>query len=298
MRVLIVGCGYVGVSLGQRLSVAGHVVHGMRRQVTAEEVETLRKSGIECLSADITNPRSLEQWTPHYDWVVNSVSSTRGGADVYQAVYYQGTGNLLDWLKSAPPRKYVHISSTSVYAQQDGSVVDENAPTEPTTETGRWLVKTEQQLLAAAHEGFPAILLRVAGIYGPGRGHLYQQYRRGEARLIDGGCRWINMVHRDDVAAAVEAALMRGIPGSIYNVSDNETVTQREFFGWLSAQMGRPMPPEADGSEAGPRKRAQTQKRVDNRRLREELGWTPRYPTFREGYREILEIDATVDLKK
>ena len=124
----------------------------------------------------------------------------------------------------------------------------------------------------------------MAGIYGPGRGHLFQQYLRGEARLAGDGSRLINMIHRDDVVRAMVAALERGQPGRIYNVADDEPVTQREFFTWLSQQLQKPMPAPATGEENARRKRGLTQKRVSNRRLHEELHCELIHPTFRQGY--------------
>jgi nucleoside-diphosphate-sugar epimerase len=155
------------------------------------------------------------------------------------------------------------------------------------------LVKTEKRLLAATlATKFPAIVLRVAGIYGPERGHLFQQYLRGEAQLTGDGSRVINMIHRDDVVAAIIAALERGVPGRIYNVADDEPVTQREFFGWLSDKLAMPLPPMAQQKTA--RKRGVTNKRVSNRKLHDELQCELKYPTFRQGYAaEITRLQAT-----
>ena len=99
------------------------------------------------------------------------------------------------------------------------------------------MVETEELLLAAARKNFPAVVLRVAGIYGPGRGHAFKQFLRGEARLEGDGSRFLNMIHRDDVAGAIITALERGRPGEIYNAVDNEPVSQAEFFGWLAAEL-------------------------------------------------------------
>jgi nucleoside-diphosphate-sugar epimerase len=94
----------------------------------------------------------------------------------------------------------------------------------------------------------------------------------------------INMIHRDDVAGATLCALEYGVAGQVYNVADNEPVTQRVFFEWLSSQLGKPMPPPATEEENARHKRGLTQKKVSNRKLKAELGFQLRYPTFREGY--------------
>ncbi len=283
MRVLIIGCGYVGRPLGVALARAGHEVFGVRRG--AEGAEELRAQGITPVIADITRREELLKIPGAFDWVINTVSSTKGGVEEYRAVYLEATRHLLEWLSARPPQKYLYTSSTSVYAQTDGAWVTEDSATEPKGETSRVLVETEQLLLRAGREkNFPAIILRVAGIYGPGRGHLFQQYLRDEARLAGDGSRLINMIHRGDVVRAAVAALERGQPGKIYNVADDEPVTQREFFQWLSQQLGKPMPPPATDEENARRKRGLTQKRVSNRRLREELRCALSFPTFRQGY--------------
>lgn len=287
MRVLIVGCGYVGLPLGAELARRGHEVFGVRRSV--EAAQELTQCDITPVIADITQPEALAKIPGPFDWVVNTVSSTQGGVEDYRAVYLEGTRHLIAWATRQGVRKFLYTSSTSVYAQTDGSSVTEESATEPTSPTSQLLVETEQLLLdAARQDNFPAVILRVAGIYGPERGHLFQQYLRGEARLTGDGSRLINMIHRDDVVAGIIAALERGRAGEIYNVADDEPVTQREFFLWLSQQLGRPMPPPASEGERAGRKRGLTQKRVLNDRLRSELKCELKFPTYRQGYTEEM----------
>jgi|SRR5581483_278559 nucleoside-diphosphate-sugar epimerase len=289
MRALIIGCGYVGVSLGAELVRQGHAVFGVRRLAEGD----LKAVGIEPLVADITRPEDLAKLPGPFDWVVNCVSSSKGGVAEYRQVYWQGTRNLIEWLSAAPPRKFVYTSSTSVYGQTDGSSVKETSPTEPASETGRVLAETEQLLIQAAQtQGFPAVILRVAGIYGPGRGHLFQQYLKGEAKIPGDGQRIINMIHRDDLVATIIAALKNGRPGEIYNAVDDEPIAQIHFFRWLSETLGKDMPPfvEADSTE---RKRGLTNKKVQNRKLKMELGGQFKYPNFRKGY--TAEIQRLAD---
>ena len=297
MRVLIIGCGYVGLPLGVALARAGHEVLGVRRG--AEGAEELRAQGITPVIADITRREDLEKIPGPFDWIINTVSSTKGGAEEYRAVYLDATRQIIAWLSARPPQKYLYTSSTSVYAQTDGAWVTEASPTEPKGETSRVLVETEQLLQRAAREtNFPAIVLRVAGIYGPGRGHLFQQYLRDEARLAGDGSRLINMIHREDVVRAALAALERGRPGEFYNVADDEPVTQREFFNWLAEQLQKPLPPSASEEENARRKRGLTHKRVSNRRLREELCCELTFPTFRQGYAaEIARVAAGISAR-
>jgi nucleoside-diphosphate-sugar epimerase len=280
MRTLIVGCGYVGLALGAELARQGHEVFGLRRSSPPE----MQPTGIIPLCGDITRPETLAALPRNFDWVVNCAASGGGQATDYWQLYFEGNQNLMAWLASSPPRKFVYTSSTSVYAQDDGSVVTEESPTAPSAETARILVDTEQLLLAAARARFPAVILRVAGIYGPGRGHAFKQLLRGEARIEGDGGRHMNMIHRQDVAGAIVAALTRGTPGEIYNAVDNEPVTQLTFFTWLAGELGVPVPPVAASGPELSRKRGVTNKRVDNSKLRTQLGFAPRFPNFRAGY--------------
>ena len=315
MRVLIIGCGYVGLPLGIELVRRGHDVYGVCR--SAERAAEISRAGINHIVTDITEPTAFEAVEPAFDWIVNIVSSNKGGVDDYRAVYLEGTRRIIRWLQEwrpsvaevdlphgsppplckAPLRKYVYTSSTSVYAQTDGSWVTEESAVEPQSATSQVLVETEQLLLNAVRQGsLPATLLRVAGIYGPGRGHLFQQYLRGEARIAADGSRLINMVHRDDVVAAIIVALERGQAGGIYNVADDEPVTQLEFFRWLADKLSMPMPPFQEIENVG-RKRGTTNKRVSNRKLRLELDCELKYPTFRQGYSaEIARLQAAGQL--
>jgi nucleoside-diphosphate-sugar epimerase len=143
-------------------------------------------------------------------------------------------------------------------------------------------------LLAAAREkNFPGVILRVAGIYGPGRGYWFQQFLRGEAQITGKGERILNMIHRDDLVGCIIAALERGKPAEIYNAVDDEPVKQLDFFHWLAAELGRPMPPSAVEPAEQTNKRGATNKRVSNSKLKTQLGYRFRYSTFREGQKAL-----------
>ena len=281
MRVLIVGCGYVGLPLGAELAKQGHEVFGLRRSAGAE----LSAAGISPLTGDITKPDSLAALPKDFDWIVNCVASGGGSAEDYRKLYLNGTRNLIEWLSVSPPKKFVYTSSTSVYGQDDGSLVKESSATEPMTDTGKFLLETEKLLLAAVVEKkFPAVILRVAGIYGPERGHWFKQLLRGEATLEGDGLRPLNMIHRDDVIGVVMAALKSGRAGEIYNAVDDEPVAQLHFFRWLCESLDKPMPPSAPADAAAARKRGSTNKKISNRKLKMELGYQFKYPNFRQGY--------------
>jgi nucleoside-diphosphate-sugar epimerase len=302
MRVLIVGCGYVGLPLGMELVRLGHEVSGLRRNASAEN--ELKAAGLQPLFGDVTKPETLARLPRDFDWVVNCVAAG-GGAEDYRQVYLQGTRNLIEWLAPNPPKKFVYTSSTSVYGQTDGSQVKESSPTEPLVETAKILLETEKLLLTAvAERKFPAVILRVAGIYGPDRGHWFKQFLKNEARMEGDGSRFLNMIHRDDLIGCIIAALKSGRPGEIYNAADDEPVSQLHFFQWLGQALDKPLPPSEPSAVAlarsgaprespdASRKRGVTNKRVLNRKLKMELGHQFKYPNFRKGYSaELLRLD-------
>jgi nucleoside-diphosphate-sugar epimerase len=295
MRVLIIGAGYVGLPLGGELARRGHDVSGLRRDPSA--APTLMAAGIKPLCADIAKSGELSKSPCDFDWIVNCVASGGGGAEDYRQVYLEGTRNIVDWIARTRRSRHVgsgprlvYTSSTSVYAQNDGSVVDEQSATEPTAETGRVLLETEQSLLdAAPQNNFAAMVLRLSGIYGPDRGHWFKQFLSGDARLEGKGARFLNMIHRDDVIGCIIAALESGTGGEIYNATDDEPVSQFDFFSWLAATLGKPMPAVVTENAESTRKRGLTNKRISNRKLKSELGYSFKYPTFREGYTPAVE---------
>src|SRR5438105_4203452 len=138
MRALIIGCGYVGTPLAKRLVELGHEVWGVRQ--TPGSAADLEALGIKPFTADISQAGTLDALPKAFDWVVNLVSSDKGGAPEYRQVYLDGNRNLIDWARGRAVKKLVYTSSTSVYAQNDGSAVKESSPAEPTTETSQILL--------------------------------------------------------------------------------------------------------------------------------------------------------------
>ncbi|MCS1409173.1 MAG: 3 beta-hydroxysteroid dehydrogenase/Delta 5--_4-isomerase [Verrucomicrobia subdivision 3 bacterium] len=283
MDTVVIGCGYVGLRVATQLVKKGHRVYGIRRSII--DHAPFEAAGITPLAIDITKPSELKRIPTSIQWAINAVSSSRRGAAVYRQVYFEATRSLVKHLAKNGIQRYLHVSSTSVYGQTDGSWVDETAPRLPATEAGRTLVETEDLLLNAWRgRQFPALVTRASGIYGPGRGYLFHKYLKNEAAMIGDGSRIMNMIHVDDLATAIICTLENGSPGQAYNLTDCRPVTQFDFFSWLAAKLGKPLPPSASESELRQRKRAVTNKRVSNQRLRNELHFKFQYPSYREGY--------------
>ena len=284
MEIAVIGCGYVGMRLAARLAARGHRVHGIRRRIP--DPAPFEAVGIVPLELDLTRPETLDRLPDTLEGMVNAVSSSRGGVEEYRRVYLEGTRTLVERFTGI--RRYLHVGSTGVYGQTGGEWVEEDAERRPATETARVLVETEDLLLGAWRtSSFPAILARVSGIYGPGRGHLFRRYVEGSATMHGDGGRHLNMIHVEDLVRLLDALLETGVPGEVYNLTDDAPVRQRDFLLWLSRQLGRPLPPPVPGEPQG--KRAPTDKRVSNRRLHALLDYRFAYPTWKEGYAPLVE---------
>ncbi len=265
--LVIAGVGFAGLATARLFLGAGWEVAGITQ--SADSAGRLAAEGIRGIPCDISQRSAVDALDLRgADALIHCASSGRGGADACRAVFLGGCRNLLEALT---PRRFLFTSSTSVYAQTDGSIVDETSPAEPPGETGRILRASEDLVLQNG-----GIIARLAGIYGPGRSVLLRKFLSGEAVIESDGTRIVNQVHRDDIATALLAIIERGSPG-VFNVCDNTPLPQRELYAWLARHFARPLPP------AGPinpnRKRGWTSKRVSNSKLRA-LGWQPRWPSF------------------
>ncbi len=274
-RTLIVGAGYAGRPLAQALRARGDEVTCWVR--SPESAAELAAQGLTRTIVGSVADESCWRGQSEFDVVVHCASSGGGGTAAYREVYLEGVRQMNHFQGKA---RRIFVSSTSVYGQMDGAWVDETSVTEPASETSRVLLKAENEAVWAG-----ATVVRSAGIYGPGRAALFEKFRRGDAVIEGDGSRWLNQVERSDLIATLQHLLEQGTPGEVYNAADNEPVTLRDFYAWCGRQLGRPSPP--NGPVDPNRKRGLTNKRVSNRKLRA-TGWTPRFPTFREGLAERL----------
>lgn len=286
VKTLILGCGYLGAALGQAMVGRGHEVWGLRRN--AAGMETLQAFGIRPVPGDLTRAGWSAGLPRDLDWAVYCAAADSGTAAAYEAVYGLGVRQAIRELRQLGVRRLVYTGSTGVYAAAGDAWVTEESPVDPADEKNRWLLEGEAAWLEANRAGWlDAVVLRIAGIYGAGRGYWLRRFLEGPELMPEERDRWINQVHRDDVVQAVMCALERGAAGRIYNVCDDEPTTAGRLFAWLEARLGPRHREWASGILRA--RRVSANKRVSNARLKAELGWRPLYPTFREGYAHELE---------
>lgn len=273
MRVLIAGCGYVGTELGVVLATAGHDVAGLRRDTMDLPPE------IRPVAADLTDRGSLAAVPPKLDAVVLAASPDAREAAGYRAAYLDGPRNLLTFLadRGDALQRVVLTTSTAVYGHREGEWVNEDSPTEPTSRTGRILVRAETAVQAS---GWPCTVVRLGGIYGPGRTRLVEQVRRGEATCPPRPT-FTNRIHRDDCAGAIAHVLSLDEPASVYCAVDHEPAERCDVLRWLAERLGAPVPQVGESRSRGGSKRVRNDRLVGS-------GYVFRYPTFRDGYGALI----------
>lgn len=293
-RLAIFGAGYIGGTLAALALRGGMQVTALTRN--REKAEQLEAAGVHKVVVAALDDSG---WHAHVDprqhYVVNCVSSAGGGLAGYRRSYVDGTRSIMEWAQQCPEKcRYVFTSSTSVYPQADGQWVDENTPVEGPSESGAILLEAERHV---AEGNFPQWwILRLAGIYGPGRHFLLDSILEGRASLAGSGETYLNLAHQWDIARAIlEVLLNPDIPaGRIYNVCDGQPHRKREIVQWLAEQVDKPAPeftPGDIGSRGSRRMNAEGRlpnRRISNERLRQESRWNPRYSNFREGFRDML----------
>jgi nucleoside-diphosphate-sugar epimerase len=275
-RILIAGCGYVGQAAADLFHARGWVVQGWTR--SAESAASLSGKPYAVRNVDVSRHAEVAECAETFDAVIHCASSSGGDADMYRQLYLDGVRNLLE---TFPGSKLLFTSSTSVYAQRDGSWVTEESEAEPMRETSGILLETEALVLERG-----GIVARLAGIYGPGRSAMLNKFLAGAAIIDPENDRFVNQVHRDDIASALFLLLGREAESAqIYHVVDDQPILQSECYRWLAQRLNRPLP--LFGRSTQQRKRGDSNKRVSNAKLRR-LGWTPQYPTFAEAMEKSI----------
>jgi nucleoside-diphosphate-sugar epimerase len=282
MTTLIVGCGYLGRRVGMRLIRRGERVLGTTR--TGARASALAALGIEPVTIDVLDPGSLVG-LPAADRILYCVGFDRSAGVPMRTVHVEGLRNVLE----RRPERIVLIGSTGVYGQTGGEWVDESSPAVPLHEAGAVALEAERLALRTAGErGQSVVVLRCAGLYGPGRVIGRASLEQG-LPIAGDPARFLNLIHNDDAAEAAIAALERGKPGAVYLASDDRPVARREYYALAARLLNAPEPrfevPAPNLAEAA---RDGSNKRVRNHRMRAELGVSLRFPDIQTGLPDAI----------
>ena len=283
MAKLIFGCGYLGGRVARLWREAGETVYAVTR--SPARAESLSAAGLLPIVADITVATELKL-PQQVRTVLFAVGYDRPSGQSIQEVY---AGGLARALAALPPsvERFLYISSTGVYGHVTGTEVDELSACEPTRDGGKACLAAERLLMASSFAE-KAIILRLAGIYGPDRIPRAKDLIAGTP--IDApAAGWLNLIHVQDAARIVLLAEQRAMPPKLYVVSDGEPVERGEYYRELARLLGAPAPqfvaPPPDSPAA---QRAASDKRINPRRLFEELSPTLEYPSYHEGLAAIV----------
>jgi nucleoside-diphosphate-sugar epimerase len=283
MAKLIFGCGYLGLRVARLWIAAGEKVFALTR--TSKRASQLAAAGIEPIVGDLLGNQQVPL-PEGVQTVLFAVGMDRAAARPIHDVYVGGLRNALAWVP-AEVQRFLYISSTGVYGQVTGEEVDELSPCHPTREGGKACLAAEQ-LLESSPLANRAIILRLAGIYGPGRIPRSADLLAG--RPIDAPARgWLNLIHVDDAARIVLLAEQRAAPPRTYVVSDGQPVSRADYYAALARLLHAPPPrfidPPADSPAA---QRAASDKRINPRRLFKELTPTLEYLNYQFGLAAVV----------
>lgn len=287
LKIAVLGCGYVGAEFARQARAAGHDVLGIVRSEASRD--KLRAEGLAAEAFDL----QTGDWSvlpARFDAVVYAASTGGGGPEAYALAYDIGVKRALAWARAVGAGSFVFTSSTGVYRQDDGGIVDETSPVggAPTADA---ILGGERAVLASGCA--KARVLRFGGLYGPGRHHLVDQLRRGDNVIGGRVDHFINYLHRDDAASSILASIVGGPPGArVYNVGDGNPVTKEALARWIARRLGVAEPVFDPSAPAGPRVakggRTQPNRIVATGLIRAELPWEPRFSDVFAGLAELF----------
>lgn len=295
-HILFLGLGYVARHLARRLVAEGWRISGTARDERG--IAAIQRVGWRGWLFDGTAPLPEEAW----EGVSHVLSSVPPDADGDPVLRQLGR----DLCRRARDLKWAgYLSTVGVYGDHGGAWVDETTPCTPVTERGWRRLAAEEAWMALYRDcGLPLHIFRLPGIYGPGRSPLDKARKGARKALPVKPGQVFSRIHVEDLAEALLLSLERPTPGEIYNVTDDEPAPPHEVALHAHALLGLEPPPlvafEEMKESLSPMARSfyAESKRVHSQKIRERLGWRPRFPTYREGLRAIHEAEARNRLKE
>lgn len=296
MNIALLGCGYVGTELAKQALLRGMQVAALTRNT--ERAAALRKLGVErVVESELDSTDWHAAIDPNQDLVINTVSSAGGGLEGYKKSYMHGQQSIAQWASLQEPKSsntFIYTSATSVYPQSTGEWVDETNSTDGCSPYANVLLEAEQVALdcPAFNQKY---VLRLAGIYGPGRHFMLNQLLEGKLTYPGVGSNYLNLIHLEDICAAIwHLHDNKKVQSGIYNVADGSAATKADILNWMAKKLELAATPQFDpttplkreGSRRGATGKLPN-RRVSNAKLKA-VGWALKYPTFREGFAEII----------
>jgi nucleoside-diphosphate-sugar epimerase len=286
-NALIAGCGYLGLRVARNWLDSETRVSAFTR--SADRAATLQAMGIQPIVVDLANSDQPLPPLPAVDTVLWAVGYDRSTGVAREDIWLKGLQRLIDALQ-VTPRRFLYVSSTSVYGQIDGEIIDENNPACPTTEGGQCCLQAEQLLkerLSELHPQTEPVVLRMAGLYGPDRLLRRIDQLKSQTPLTGDPSHWLNLIHIDDAVKAVNfAATTNSIP-PVLNVVNSDILTRAAYYQLLADLVDAP-PPEFSDSSSSPTRQRGGNKRVTSRWLDSmDIGF--QYQSVADGLRHAVE---------
>lgn len=272
-KLLIIGCGDIGQRLASQLDRLRHQITGIRRQYQPDLPYLHYKS------CDVGDAKALKQvLAENFDSIVITMTPAERSDAGYEQAYVRTCDHLVSALNELrlKPRLLIFVSSTAVYAQDDGSWVDESSTTEPTGFSGQRLLEAEQII---RNSNFTSTIVRFSGIYGPGRNRLIEQVNQGRASASP---HYTNRIHADDCAGFLAHLLnLQTPPAPVYIATDSTPVPMIEVVSWIAAQLGVEKFLSDDVNNERGNKQLSNQLMLGS-------GYQLRYSDFRAGYAGMI----------
>ncbi|MCG8316349.1 MAG: SDR family oxidoreductase [Pseudomonadales bacterium] len=281
-KVLLAGCGELGLYLGCLLQEHGFDVTGLKRTPVEEPPFPL-------ICADLMDVDSLQPLASQYDFIVYTATPDAVTPDGYQAAYVTGLRHLLT-ATATPKEKLLLVSSTGVYGQSAGEWVNEESVTEPSRFSGKILLESE----ALAQELCPVTtIVRFSGIYGPGRLRNIRKARQG-SQVIENPPQYTNRIHCDDcvgVLAFLIAEQLNGVElAPVYLASDCDPAPEHEVLDFIAQTLNIDSPPREIPADS---EVVTLNKRCSNKRLLQ-LGYEFHFPSYKDGYRQVMQVEGLI----